>query len=465
MTLTTSAAPHLPARQDAAEGPALSRRDLLHGLGSVSLGLGGGLFAAAAARADAAPQAAGYRLEAAAQVSAARLDAEVANAFPLFNAGPVLPDFDATLLGAANDVELHRIVTTTTLPGSGEVVEITGLLALPVGARAGLPVVSWQHGTILSFDQVPSNLTLLGDADYSLTDDADSLETLFNVHRFAAQGFAVIAADYVGKGPLREGRNEAYVVKDVTTQTCTAVLDAGLAALRDMELAPGKLFLHGWSQGAINTQWLHQALRSDGVAIAASAVASPFNDTFQAWRFWAGRETFALPEGVEAYPAIPAWLPLCMIVLLGSYETYYGLDGLLEAAIRPEYHAMARQYWSDYSVDFAPDTAYPTSTDLLVEGFFDRFTDERNSAFIRQLAGNGASYWHYDSPMRFHFGLVDEAIHPEMVGRALAAGGELAIPVPVGNASHRATFLAGLYGDAASLGGNDNILSWFRSRL
>ncbi len=444
----------------------LGRRDLVRGFGALSLGMTGADFLSSTdAAADARSRTGIYRLEARTQATAARLDMEVAKAFPLFNAGPVLPDFDASTHGAANDVQLYRLVTSTALPGSGERVEVTGLLALPAGASGNLPVVSWQHGTILSFDQVPSNLTRLADADYGLSDEADSLETLFNVHRFAAQGFAVIAADYVGKGPLRAARGEAYVVKEVSTQTCTDMLEAGLAALRDMGITPAKLFLNGWSQGALNTQWLHQSLRSSGVAIEASAVASPFNDAFQAWRFWAGRETFPLPAGVEKYPEIPAWLPLCMIVLLGSYETYYGLDGLMEAAIRPEYQAMARKYWTDYAVDFAPDAPYPASANLLVDGFFDGFTDERNSAFIRHLANNGASYWRYDSPMRFHFGLADEAIHPQMVARVLSAGGALAVPVPVGNASHRATFLAGLYGDADSLGGNDNILSWFQGRI
>ena len=91
----------------------------------------------------------------------------------------------------------------------------------------------------------------------------------------------------------------------------------------------------------------------------------------------------------------------------------------------------------------------------------ERFTDERNSAFIRHLAGGVASYWNYDSPIHFHFGLADEAIHPEMVARALSAGGELAIPVPIANASHRATFLAGLYGNKDTLGGNKNASDWF----
>lgn len=441
-----------------------NRRNLLIGLG----GLTAGLAEARPARAEEAKalglQAGqGFRLEAETTVSAARLDREVARAFPKFNAGPVLAPFDPAAHGARDDVRLHRIVAQTTLPETGETLDVTGLLAYPAQAEGTLPVVSWQHGTILSFDQVPSNLVKLADPDYELSDEADSLETLFNLHRFAARGFAVIAADYVGKGPLRNGREEAYVVKDATTRTCLDMLAAGRAALTELGLAPGKLFLNGWSQGALNTQWLHQALRAEGQAIEATAVASPFNDPIQALRFWTGRETFALPESAADYPAIPAWLPFCLIVLLGSYERRYGLDGLLEAAVKPRYRAMARQYWTDYEIDVSEGAPLPTASDLLVEGFMERFTDARNSAFLRHLAGGVASYWEYDSPIRFHFGLADEAIHPEMVARALSAGGKLAVPAAIAGASHRAAFLAALYGDATTLDGLNNAADWFQA--
>lgn len=334
---------------------------------------------------------------------------------------------------------------------------------MPVGVKGELPLVSWQHGTILSFDQVPSNLTRLADAAYELTDSADSLETLFNVQRFAGQGYAVIAADYVGKGPFRNGRGEGYAVKGVSVRTCLDMLAAGQEAMRSLGLRPSKLFLHGWSQGALNTQWLHQALRANSRPVAATAVASPFNDLNEAWGFWTGFQSFALPKGTTSYPALPNWISLCMIVALGSYELQYRLTGLLRSAIRPEFQEMALKYWNDYRAEFDPTKPFPTGADLMVPGFLERATDDRNSAFLRQLAANRASYWNYDAPIRFHYGLADEAIHPAMVFRALSAGGKLASGVPVAGASHRATFLAGLYGEASALGGSENILAWFRS--
>ena len=51
-----------------------------------------------------------------------------------------------------------------------------------------------------------------------------------------------------------------------------------------------------------------------------------------------------------------------------------------------------------------------------------------------------------------------------MVFRALSAGGSFATGVPVARGSHRATFLAGLYGDASTLSGFENVVEWFASR-
>jgi len=437
------------------------RRTFVLGAGAMVAGLGSA--GAATAQAASRRTIAGSGIDRSCRVSAERLNAQVANAYPLFNKPAILPPFDAQKDGARFDVDLHRIVTHTVVPETGEKLKISGLLALPVGVKGELPLLSWQHGTILSFDQVPSNLTLLADPAYELTDAADSLETLFNVQRFAGQGFAVVAADYVGKGPFRNGRGEGYAVKGVSVQTCVDILAAGQAAMRSLGLRPSKLFLHGWSQGALNTQWLHQALRAKSRPIAGTAVASPFNDLNEAWSFWAGFQTFALPQGVTSYPALPNWISLCMIVALGSYELQYKLTGLLRSAVRPEFQDMVLKYWKDYGTDFDPSKPFPTGSDLLVPGFFDHATDDRNSAFLRHLAANRASYWNYDAPIRFHYGLADEAIHPAMVFRALSAGGKFASGIPVAGGSHRATFLAGLYGDAATLGGSDNVLNWFRT--
>lgn len=397
------------------------------------------------------------------RVSSRRLDESVARVFADFNKPAILPAFDPGRHGARHDVELHRLVVPMVIPETGEPVTLSGLLALPVGASGTLPVVSWQHGTILSFGQVPSNLLKLSDPAYVVSDAGDSLETLLNIQRFAGQGFAVIAADYVGKGPFRNGRGEAYGVKDVSVQACLRMLEAGLTAMASRGLRAEPLFLNGWSQGAVNTQWLHQALRSRGVPIAATSVASPFNELTETLRFWAGAQTYPSPPGTPPYPESPAWISLCLIVLLGSYELNYGLKGLLQNAVAPQFRAFAARYWNTYDPRVDSAQPFPSGSNLLVPGFFDRFTHETNSAFLRQVAANTAAFWRYDSPIRFHIGLADEGLHPTLAARALAAGGPQTVAVMVPEASHRATFLASLYGNASSLSGQDNVLEWFNA--
>lgn len=468
-------APTLESRLLKALAPALTaphsptRRSLISAAGGLAAGLGW----PALAYADAALSAisfglrpalpAGRLVDQSTRVSAARLDQLVARNYPDFNVPAVLPAFDPARLGARYDVELHRLVAPFIIPETGESVTVSGLLALPVGVTGPVPVVSWQHGTVLTFAGVPSNMLKLADPSYVMSYPTDSAETLFNVHRFAGQGYAVIAADYVGKGPFRNGRGEAYGVKDVTVGTCLRILEAGLVTLRSMGHVAGPLFVNGWSQGALNSQWLTQELRRRKVPVAATSVSSPFNELTETVRFWAGVERYPIPEGTTSFPESPDWISLCMIVLLGSYELNYGFKGLMQNAVAPPFRELAANFWQTYDMRFDPAKPFPTGSTLLVPRFFDTFTHDTQGAFLRQIARNTATYWHYDSPIRFYIGLADEGIHPTVARRAIAAGGAQAAEVSVANGSHRVTFMASLYGEPRHLAGHTNTFNWFNS--
>jgi len=398
------------------------------------------------------------------RVSRQRLNELAATFYTVFNEHDVLPKTFSDKHAARYDVELRRITTSTRVPETGERVTVSGLVALPVGMRGAVPVLSWQHGTILSFDQVPSNLLRLGDDGYQLRDNVDSLETLFNIHRFAGNGYAVIAADYIGKGPYRNGRGEAYAVKGATVQCCLDVLNAGLIELKKLGLRPAALFLNGWSQGALNTQWLKQEMQRRSIKVTASAAQSPFNNLAESFRYWVNPTAF-IPPAETSYPMPPAWITPCLIVLLGSYRRYYGLGDLFKTAIKPQYQAFAEKYWADYSLAGETAKGVPPASDFLVEGLFDRFTHDSNSRLLRQLGTNGATFWDYNSPIRLYYGLADEALHPRLVKPALAGGGHFAEGVAVNGASHRVTFLASLYGDGAVLNGQSTAFDWFNSLL
>lgn len=432
----------------------LSRRSVLKAFAS-------GATAAAIAGSGGASAASAGTLGGHVTLTRGRLDELAKTSYELFNEHDVLAPYDSDRFSARHDVDLYPLVTYTQVPETGETVKVTGLLAVPSGLTGPIPVVSWQHGTIISFNQVPSTLTLAAQPGYVLQENIDSKETLLNVHRFAANGFAVIAADYLGKGPLRDSRPEAYAVKAASIRTCKDVLNAGLAVMNQLDLEPSELFLNSWSQGGLNTQWLRQELQNIGRPVVAAAAASPFNDLTDAFAYWTGGISFPNPTS-EPYPRRPAWLVLATAILIGSYETSYGLDGLMASTVRPEYQAPLQKFWNDYALDF--DLAkLPMPEQLLIDGYFERYTSPVNSRFLRHLAANRATFWDYGSPMRLFYGLADEAIHPSMARKPLPAGGRFIDGVAIGRASHRATFLASLYGSPAVLEGKPNLLEWFNS--
>lgn len=121
----------VPAQSEAASGGIdRQRRSLVFGAAATA-----GAVALGFSPAQAAVRRPSLRsgIDRSVRVSAARLDAEVAKAFPLFNAPAILPQFDAATAGARVDVDLHRIVTTTRVPETGERLKVSGLLAVPAG--------------------------------------------------------------------------------------------------------------------------------------------------------------------------------------------------------------------------------------------------------------------------------------------------------------------------------------------
>lgn len=399
------------------------------------------------------------------RVTKERLNKLAAKFYSVFNENKILAAEFPAKHAARFDVELRRITTFTRIPETGERVKVSGLLAVPAGQRGAVPLVSWQHGTILSFDQVPSNLTRLADESYNPQDNVDSIETLFNIQRFTGNGYAVIAADYLGKGPYRNGRGEAYVVKGATVRCCMDVLQAGTAELNRLGMRPSALFLNGWSQGAVNTQWLKQELQRRHVRVVATATQSPFNNLAETFHYWVDPSFYIRASDSGSYTLPPVWITPCIIVLLGSYRQYYGLNNLFETAIKPQHRAFAEKYWQDYSLDAATANAIPQLADFLTDGLLDRFTSDTNSSFLRHLGRNSTTFWPYDTPINFYYGLADEALHPSLVKMAVASAGRFGNGIAIDGASHRSTFLASLYGEKAVLNGHLSVPEWFASLL
>ncbi len=326
---------------------------------------------------------------------------------------------------ATNAVTLYKVVYDTVVPEDGNrPVKASGLIAVPQVEAQNLPVLFYQHGTVFSRDEVPSDIE-------------KSAETRLAVAAFAARGYIVIAADYLGKGVSDEP--EAWLVKESSAQVCVDLLAASRNVLADLKKKPAELFLSGWSQGTFTAAAFLERLENTGVPVRAAAFASAPNDIYLCVNRW-----IHVPSTLDVN-----WLTGAAALLIHSYENYYKLPGLAAAAIKPQYQQTARDlYLNRITWETAEKTLPFHVQDFLQPEFIAR-NSPAASLLFRQMQANRVYNWRFKTPTFYYYGDIDEVVTPYMVQLPVeyqkALGGTLPVAVAAGEkANHRGTFLFGL---------------------
>ncbi|MBK8467195.1 MAG: hypothetical protein IPL32_15360 [Chloracidobacterium sp.] len=162
------------------------------------------------------------------------------------------------------DVELHK-VTYTSLNVSNKKVNLTGLVAWPVGgAPKGLVV--YCHGTTVDRDRSPSKFKGKGEAP----------ETIEAITGFATGGYAVILPDYLGLGDHKAAH--PYPLSRVNARSGIDMISAARSFAVQKNYRIGKeLYITGYSEGGGVAMALTQQLQSytnDEFRVTRSAPAS-----------------------------------------------------------------------------------------------------------------------------------------------------------------------------------------------
>jgi len=192
-----------------------------------------------------------------ATLSAAQIDAQTASTGLRPLAGPAQCDVKIS--------QLHYV----TVGVAGEQADASGALLVPAGACAGrsAPLLAYAKGT-----DVEKPRTLANPADP---------ETFLLAAMYAAQGYAVVATDYLGYAksgysfhPYLHADSEAAAVIDALRAARKAAASQGAAL-------SGKVLLTGYSQGGHASMAAHRAIERDlpgEFDIAAAAhLAGPYN--------------------------------------------------------------------------------------------------------------------------------------------------------------------------------------------
>lgn len=148
-----------------------------------------------------------------------------------------LPKEVTTVIRPLYAVDTYKITYTTT-DTSGRTVVASGLAAIPrkTGSLASLasPVLSYQHATIKTNAEAPSN--------HATADEPAVL--------FASMGYLVSATDYVGYGVTR-GLPHPYLLATPTALSVADFMTATARWRQTQSIADnGQVFLTGYSEGA-----------------------------------------------------------------------------------------------------------------------------------------------------------------------------------------------------------------------
>jgi len=408
--------------------------------------------------------------------------------YDFFNENQLLSPYLPSM-GANNGVDLYRIHYRTRIPETQSEETVSGLLAIPqLKDRAELPMVSWQHGTIFEAGDAPSCIYENGEIKRDPIGLPRSIETLLNVVTLAGNGYIVAAADYIGNGYSRAP--QAYACKEATVQAIQDMLLASRCLLHHLGLKSEQLFLNGWSQGGLNTQWLAQALQdrrasgSEEIPLPSrvAAVSAPSNLSLLCG-YW-----------MNSFGGDPNWVTPVTPILFGAYQHYYGMSDLVAQAIRPDYLEIAKKIhtqsfpWSDVNWNEATPVCLLNKTvgssvclprrpiDMLNPEFLADFNQGKGE-FFRQVQANSALQGRYAMPCRFYGGVSDAVVpqwssitlpeeHQRLQGSLLSTGVSVDAGMPISSeraghagATHRSTFLASLFHPGLS------VRHWFDQAL
>jgi pimeloyl-ACP methyl ester carboxylesterase len=376
-----------------------------------------------------------------------------------------------------NEVDLYRVAYRSTIPEQGNRPTVAyGLVAIPKDATGSLPLVSYQHGTLVlkqsapsqafSWDKNSTATVAFGLPEWAVY--ASAYETRLNVAQFAGHGYAVIAADYFGIGNSVE--NDSFFVKGSAQQATLDMHAAAQKLFAGLSLRTDKLFLNGWSQGGVVTVAFQEALEARGMKIdGVSTAAAPANTEMLVSRMLFNPR----PYSTTTTPDAP-WV--VMIPLLGAFSLggYGGKPGAALELFGGNYDFARkfsmREFKSIPSFEFKKDvreTMVPVMTmdgdtrpaqpsEFIVQRFGQDPRAYEKTIFAGLMRDAGGGQTRLESPMKMYYGTADDG-SPETVATIVPTwqqgtfGKTNIETVPVPFASHR----------GAVLSATDGQLAWF----
>jgi len=277
-------------------------------------------------------------------------------------------------------VNTYTIIYETVTP-DGQETQASGLLSVPQNMSIAAPILSFQHGTVLKQDAVPSSTGIGTGMELGLI--------------FGTEGYIVCMPDFLGLGdseglhPYMHAESEATATIDMIRAAKNKLNELGIEFNE-------QLFLMGYSQGGHATMATHKIIESDYndefTITASSPMAGPYDVSGIMADSILKKEEYISPE----------YLPY----MLYSYNSVYNIYSDLESNFKTPFNTSLPPFFNGdnlYSLSEVGDIMPAIPSDILTDNAYNEIVDKSNTAFWNALEDNDLYDWNPAAPIHmFH---------------------------------------------------------------
>ncbi len=254
----------------------------------------------------------------------------------------------------------------------GNLINASGLLAIPLGINLPLSIVSDQHGTIFSNEEAPSNNPLNANV----------------IMMSVINGFILAMPDYIGFGASKD-KLHPYLIEEPSANAVIDMIKAvkKYCSSNNIPLS-GKLFLSGYSEGGYVTMAALKKIEEEYPDIDVTAVApmaGPYNLKRTA--------DFTLISNMLNYSPFIAYITY-------AYNEYYGWDRLDEIINEPFASKLPSLFDGSKKGDDILKELTNMTAELFRPDFIASYFGSGEQELKRALMENSVSNWAPKTPMK-----------------------------------------------------------------
>lgn len=309
-------------------------------------------------------------------------------------------------------VKVYKIVYKTT-DVSGNAITASGALIYPTTAKA-YGLMSYQHGTITSENDAPSN--------YQASSESYSAGTLFS-----GVGYVVSMPDYIGYGEAKDLAHPYEHAASLASASRDMLRASREFCERNSVTLNSQLFLTGYSEGGYATMALHKLLEekhADEFTITASAPgAGAYNKTAFAKYVASKNENLNF---INSY----LWV-------LDTYNTIYGFNRPFSSYINEPYASQLLNATPAIGVQIEVEKNPQL---LFTSGFIEGINNGTDTQLFTATQNNDVYNWTPKAAMRLFHGTADDFVpffNSQNAYDAMQANGATQVElVPINGGNH-----------------------------